>query len=211
MELAAVFGSPRRQGNSATLAETFLETAEAAGARVRRFHLGRLHPSGCIACQACKTRSERCVLEDDLTGALEAVREADGLLIATPVYFYDVPAQLKAFLDRWYSFFKPEYFAREDASRLPPGKTGVLVVTQRAPEEFFSDTVVRLAHLLRRFGFGPIHAVRGGGLGDSPDAARRRGELLERARAAARRVIAGEPPPEPIPAYDRGRAVGPGG
>jgi NAD(P)H-dependent FMN reductase len=203
MEIAAVFGSPRKNGNSATLAETFLAVMEPAGARVRRIHLRRLRYSGCIACNACKRTAERCVLDDGLTAALEAVRAADAVLIATPVYFYDVPSQLKAFLDRWYAFFKPNYFARPDASRLPPGKTGILLVAQRAPESYFFDAAVRLAHLLRRFGFGEIHGVRGGGLGDAPDAAARRGDLLARTRAAARRVLAGEPADPPIPPYDR--------
>jgi putative NADPH-quinone reductase len=203
MKMVAVFGSPRKEGNSWTLAEAFLEVIEKSGAEVTRFHLRKMRYSGCIACNACKKKAARCTLDDDLAPLLEAVREAEGLLVAAPVYFYDVPSQLKALMDRWYSFFKPDYFGRKDPSRLAPGKTGVLVVAQRAPEAFFGDVVQRYAHMLRRFGFGHVHAVRGGGLGDALDAAARRPDLLEMARRTAKSVLDGEPPDPAIPEYVR--------
>ena len=201
MRIVAAFGSPRKGGNSDTLAEAFLHEAERLGADVERFRLNTLKFQGCIACNECKTKTERCVLKDDLAPALDAVREADTLLIATPVYFGDMPSQLKAFMDRCYSFYKPNYFARKDRSRLPPGKNLVFVISQRAPESFFVDFIQRYNFIFKAFGFNTPHLIRGCELGDNRNAAADRGDLLEKARSTARRVLAGEPSDANIAPY----------
>ena len=100
MNITAVFGSPRAKGNSETLGEAFLQEAERGGAKVERFHVNRLDISGCQSCYACKKDRESCVLKDDATTILESVRVCDVLLLAFPVYFFDLPAQMKALIDR---------------------------------------------------------------------------------------------------------------
>jgi multimeric flavodoxin WrbA len=193
MKIAAVFGSPRKGMNSETLAEAFLGETERLGAEVGRFRLGDLKYRGCIGCGGCKTGSEECVLKDGLSKVLDAVRGADTLLLATPVYFVDVPSQFKGFVDRWYSFFKPNFQTRDDKSRLPAGRNVVMVVTQGAPEGAFWDFVQRYDRVLTNFGFKRMHLIRGCGLRNEPDVAANRPELLEAAREAARRVMAGKP------------------
>lgn len=194
MRIVAVFGSPRNKGNSETLAEAFLQEAERLGAEVDRFHLNTMNYQGCIACYACKKKIEQCALNDDLTPVLKAVHEAEALLVATPVYFFDMPAQLKAFIDRWYSFFKPRFHETGDISRIPEGKTVIFVVTQRAHDNIFMDFVQRYDLVFKLFGFKPMHLIRGCDLGDSRSAASMRVDLLETARMTARRVMKGEPP-----------------
>jgi multimeric flavodoxin WrbA len=201
MKIAAIFGSPRLKGNSATLAEAFLQEAERLGAEVDRFHLQTMKYGGCLGCNACKTKTDRCVLQDDLSLALEAVRATETILIATPVYALDVPAQLKALMDRWYSFFKPYYYRGKDVSRLIPGKKIIFVITQRGPELNFMDVVPRYDFIFRLFGFQPMYLIRGCKLGDDPKAAAKRTDLLELARETARRVMAGEPSVSDIPSY----------
>lgn len=193
MKITAIFGSPRARGNSATLAEAFLQETEKLGAEVERFHLNNMNYAGCQGCNACKTKTERCVLQDDLSAVLESVRLTETILIATPVYAFDIPSQLKALIDRWYSFFQPYYYHGKDVSRLPPDKNIVFVVAQRAPEKTFIDLVQRYDFMFKLFAFRPMHLIRGCNLGDDPGAAARRGDLLELARDTARRVIAGEP------------------
>lgn len=193
MRIVAVFGSPRKKGNSETLAEAFLQEAEHHGAEVVRFHLNAMSCQGCIACYACKKKGDHCALQDDLTLVLKAVWESETLLVATPVYFFDMPAQLKAFIDRWYSFFKPRFHETNDISRLPEGKNIVFVVTQRAHDNMFIDFIQRYDLVFRLFGFRPMHLIRGCDLGDSRSAASKRPDLLELARMTAKRVMAGEP------------------
>ncbi len=201
MNIAAVLGSPRKGGNSEALAEAFLEEAEGLGAKVTRFRLRGMAYQGCRGCYSCKTKSERCVVKDDLTGVLEAMAEADTVLFATPVYFLDLPAQAKALLDRCFAFFKPGDLEHADPKRLSPGKDFVFVVTQGAPERYFVDFVQRYDFVFRILGFKSTHLIRGCNLGEGRDEALGREDLLEAARAAARRVLAGEPSASEIPPY----------
>lgn len=201
MKITAIFGSPRPKGNSTALAEAFLQEAERLGAEVERFRLNTMNYQGCIACNSCKTKTEHCVLQDDLSFVLEAVREAETLLIATPVYALDMPSKLKAFIDRCYSFFKPHYYKRKDRSRLPPGKKMIFVLAQRAPETMFIDFVQRYDYMFKLLGIKTMYLIRGCELGDDLDAAARRGDLIEQARETARRVMAGEPVDTAIPPY----------
>jgi multimeric flavodoxin WrbA len=187
MKVIAILGSPRPNGNSAVLAREVLARLMAAGAQVQVQELNRLTFKGCQGCGACKTTSEACVIEDDFTPLYEAVREADVLLLASPVYFGDLSGQLKCFFDRFYAFANPDF-----TSRLAPGKKSVFILTQGAPPpEMFDDIHPRYERWLKHFGFGPNHLVRGLGLQEAGEVAQRP-ELLARAREVADRLLAGQ-------------------
>ena len=104
MKIVAVLGSPRPQGNRASLARQFLAAARELGAEVQEYPLNQLDFQGCQGCRTCKTKSEACVLEDDLAEVLAAIKGADLLVLASPVYFGDIIGQMKCFFDRTYSF-----------------------------------------------------------------------------------------------------------
>lgn len=122
MNIVALYGSPRKKGNSASLASRFLEKAEELGAGTRSFYLNTMNIKGCQACMGCKTKKDHCIVKDDLADVLEAVRETDVLVLATPIYFGDVSAQLKMFIDRTYSYLVPDFLNSPEPSRLKPGK-----------------------------------------------------------------------------------------
>lgn len=103
MKVVCLLGSPKPKGNSAFLAERFCSAAEARGAGVETFSLNQLNYRGCQACMACKTKHDRCVLKDDLEPVLDAVRQTDALVLATPVYYGEVTSQMKGFIDRTFS------------------------------------------------------------------------------------------------------------
>ncbi|WP_432821069.1 flavodoxin family protein [Trichloromonas sp.] len=161
MNIVCLFGSPRKQGNSATVARHFLQRAEQHGASVRSYYLNDLNYRGCQACDACKTSHERCVLQDDLAPVLEAVFEADLLVMASPVYYTDVSAQLKGFIDRSYSYLLPGYIAMEHPSRLPVRKPLVFILTQghRDPA-LFADVLPRYRDVFHWTGFAETHSLR---------------------------------------------------
>jgi multimeric flavodoxin WrbA len=180
MKVLAVLGSPRSQGNSATLAREVLAGLEAAGAEVRVYELNRLEFQGCQGCGACKAEAEACVLEDGFTPIYAALRETDVLLLASPVYFGDLSGQMKCFFDRLYALANPDF-----TSRLSPGKRAVVILTQGAPpEEMFADIFPRYERWLKHFGFGPIYLLRGLGLSEAGEAGRRP-ELMAQAREIA--------------------------
>jgi len=98
-------GSPRREGTSALLAAKVAEGAAEKGAWVETVFLEGLRIHGCRACEACHAPGARgCVLEDDMQPLYAKLREAEAIVLASPIYWFNVSAQLKAFIDRWYAF-----------------------------------------------------------------------------------------------------------
>ncbi|MBM4285494.1 MAG: flavodoxin family protein [Deltaproteobacteria bacterium] len=183
MKIVAVLGSPRPTGNSNTLAQRFLETARQQGAETQVFMVNQMQFKGCQGCGSCKTKTDYCVVEDDLTPVYDAIREADLLLLASPVYFGDLSGQLKCFFDRFFAFADSDF-----SSRLRPGKKAVVILTQGHPDgAMFADIFPRYQQWFNMLGFAETHLVRGLGLGD-PGAAAARPELLAQAADAARQV-----------------------
>ena len=102
MYVVAFNGSPRRDGNTATMLRLALDELEAAGVRTELVQLGGLHLRGCKACYGCVARKDgRCAVQDDeMNGLIEKLLDADGVLIGTPTYFADVSTEVKALIDR---------------------------------------------------------------------------------------------------------------
>jgi len=97
-------GSPRERGNSATLADRAATGARAAGAQVESIYLHSLDIRPCDACDLCREPGSTCVIEDDMKPIYPMLAQADAILLATPVYWFTVSAQLKLCMDRWYAF-----------------------------------------------------------------------------------------------------------
>jgi multimeric flavodoxin WrbA len=173
MKIVCLLGSPRKQGNSATIANRFCSTAEGLGAEVKTFTLNNLHYRGCQACMACKTKLDRCALKDDLAEVLDAVRETDVLVMASPVYFGDISSQLKTFIDRTYSYLVPDFMTNPRKSRLAPGKKLVFILAQNNPDpNNFADIYPKFQFFSRAYaGFGESHLIRACGVGEPGDVA----------------------------------------
>lgn len=99
-KIVVVHTSPRSGGNSSMLADEFIRGAEEAGNEVTRMEVGRADIHGCMACEYCIAHDGACVQQDDMQQFYPALREADVLVYATPMYFYNLPAQMRAFEDR---------------------------------------------------------------------------------------------------------------
>lgn len=97
-----VHASPRKQGNSDMLADWFERGATEAGNNVTRIDVGHAKIAGCMACEYCFAHDGECVQRDDMQEFYPLLREADVIVYATPMYFYNFPAQLRAFQDRMF-------------------------------------------------------------------------------------------------------------
>ena len=186
MKVSCLIGSPRENSNSAAIAGRFAQTAEGLGAKVETVVLNDLTYRGCQGCMACKTKSDKCVLQDDLAGVLESLKRADIVVMAMPVYCSDIPGQVKCFVDRTYSYMPPG-FMQGDPSRVPAGKKLVFIITQGAPvEELFADVPKKYQDFLKRsMAFGESHLIRGIGVGSGgavgvPDQYLKKAEELAR-------------------------------
>lgn len=102
MKILVLTGSPRKNGNSATLADHFIKGAKEAGHEVVRFDAAfkKVHP--CIACNSCGMNGP-CVFKDDFEFVRKHIVEADCVVFATPMYYFGISAQLKAVIDRFYA------------------------------------------------------------------------------------------------------------
>lgn len=191
MKIVCVLGSPRPKGNSAFLAKRMCDRMRESGAKVKIFSLNKLSYRGCQGCMACKRELERCVIDDDLSQVLEAVRLSDGLIMASPVYYGDVSSQLKAFIDRTFSFLKPDFPTNPMPSRLAPGKKMVFILTQGQPDEKqFADIFPRYNTFFRLYGFSTT-LVRVCGVFDPGDV-ETHPEALKMADETVARIMRGE-------------------
>jgi len=188
MEIVALLGSPRAAGNSSFIAERFLKAARRKGARTTVFALNKLRYRGCQACDACKTRMDHCVLKDDLSPVLDAVQRADALLLASPIYYGDLTAQMKGFIDRTFCYFTPDFRTNGHQSRLSSGKKLVMVLTQGAQPEYFKDVFGRYSSFMSYHGFTESHLIRACNLVE-PAAVRKDAKVLKLADKIAALVV----------------------
>ena len=104
MGIVAVVSSPEKNGNTDAVVNRIAESARANGKDVQVFYLNPMgNRKGCQACFACKAKG-RCVQKDDLTPVLDAIREAEGIILSTPVYFGEACGQYRLLEDRFFSF-----------------------------------------------------------------------------------------------------------
>ena len=92
-------GSPRKNGNSDLLCDEFAKGVAKAGHEVEKIRVAEKNIGCCRGCYACKSTG-KCVIQDDMAEVLQKMIDADVLVLASPVYFYSIDAQLKAVIDR---------------------------------------------------------------------------------------------------------------
>jgi multimeric flavodoxin WrbA len=100
-KVLAVLGSPRKKGNSTALARRIIRGAESAGAEIESIHLHGLDISPCQACYTCQKKdSKGCAIDDDMQSIYPKLIEAHAWILACPVYWFTMSAQMKLFMDR---------------------------------------------------------------------------------------------------------------
>ena len=109
IKIVAVYGSPRRKGNTATLLKKAVEGAKDAGAHVDEIFLRDLKMSPCLEIFGCK-KSGECKLKDDFQNARDQILASHGLILASPVFFYTVSAHTKILMDRFQSLWVKKYW-----------------------------------------------------------------------------------------------------
>lgn len=102
-------GSPRKKGNTCTLAAQAAMSAEDAGATVETFHLHTMKISPCNGCDGCKRKGVYCTTQDDMQLIYPKIHQADALLLASPIYWFNYTAQLKTCMDRLYGLWNMDH------------------------------------------------------------------------------------------------------
>lgn len=92
-------GSPRKGGNSDILCDEFAKGAKDSGHDIEKIHVDEKNIACCKGCYACKNNG-KCAINDDMAEVLQKMIDSDVLVLASPVYFYSIDAQLKTVIDR---------------------------------------------------------------------------------------------------------------
>lgn len=137
MNVVVITGSAHKNGTTATLAESFIGGAKEAGHNVFRFDAAYnvVHP--CIGCEKCKTADGECVFTDDMKKLSPALLSADAVVFVSPIYYYDINAQIKAVIDRFYAI----------DDKLHGNKTTALMVALADVEETARGAVVSFENM----------------------------------------------------------------
>lgn len=146
-KVLVVLGSPRSKGNSAALAERVAQGIRKAGGQpqILRLHTMDVHP--CRACDSCQRKKDfSCVQKDGMRSVYPALREAEALVIASPVYWFTMAAQTKIFMDRLYAFIGPDGHGMA-------GKRVGIVLTYMDTDPFTSGAVNALRSFQDSFAY----------------------------------------------------------
>ncbi|MBF0119358.1 MAG: flavodoxin family protein [Desulfobacterales bacterium] len=189
MKVLCLYGSPRVKGNSATVANYFLDSCKDKGAEIESFVLNKLNYRGCQGCMTCKTKLERCVLKDDLEQVLDAVRDADILVLSSPIYYADITSQLKGFIDRTFSYLVPDFFTSPNPCRLKPDKKLLMILSQaQADDKLFADVYPKYEMFFKWYGFKNTQVIRACGVNEPGDA-KKREDLIQKVKDIAKLMI----------------------
>ena len=130
MKVCALFGGPHKTGNTATLLEEVLKGARSAGHATQRLDVADLDIRPCRGCMACKgPEANGCIQKDDMARVHAAVGEADVLILASPMYWWNLTGPLKNTVDRFFAL----PFATGGGQGAFAGKKLLLVMTSGQP------------------------------------------------------------------------------
>ena len=137
MKVIGVNGSPRKKWNTATMLGKALQGAAAKGAQTSLIHLYELNFKGCISCFSCKKINGKshgkCAVEDDLAPVYAMIREADALILGSPIYFGDVSGEMRSFMERL--LFPYLVYTLPRQTLFPKEISTGLIYTMNAPQE----------------------------------------------------------------------------
>ena len=161
-KIVAVNAGPRINRNTDTLLKNAIKGAEENGDEVIRFDLYRLERyTGCISCFGCKKEAHKghCICKDGLTPVLDAIREADGLIIASPNYLSELTASFRALYERL--IFQNLTYNREIPSCNERMIPVLLIMTSNAPDHMYSGLLKGYQRSLSSF-VGPTEVFVAG-------------------------------------------------
>ena len=189
MKTTCLLGSPRRGGNSDTLAIRFIQQAEYYQADISTFRLAELEYNGCINLFECKNGLTHCGQNDGLTPVLQSISESQVLVLASPIYFTNVTGQMKLAIDRLFSFFVPDYPTASVKSRLTPDRHIVLIQTQGEPENRYHNILEQYSASFKGLGFDNMHLIRAWGVRE-PDDVMSNPDFMDQCDTIARQIYA---------------------
>lgn len=198
MHILIILGSPRQNGNSETLAQ-----AVAAGIRrhpdatLEFVRLNDLRISPCQGCGGCN-KTSTCIIDDDMTLLYEKVDACDHLILVSPIYFYGLSAQCKAFIDRFQARWARKYLAGI-RFRIDEQRKGFLLATAATEgKKVFDGALLTTRTFLDAIDLELADSLLVRGV-DQRGAMEKRNDILEQATALGAKIATGSRCNEPAP------------
>jgi multimeric flavodoxin WrbA len=147
--ILALYGSPRKHGNTSTLLERVVRGARDGGASVEEIFLRDLSISPCLEIYACR-ETGRCGMRDDFDSLREKLLTCDALMLASPIFFYTVSAHTKIFMDRCQEFWSKKYLIDKARFGLRPPTRKALFVSVGATSgaKLFDGVLLTMKYFL---------------------------------------------------------------
>lgn len=156
-------GSPRKTGNTSELVKAFTEGAESAGNEVVTFHLDSMDIHGCKGCFGGHSSKEcPCVQKDDMAKIYPAVKASDVVVLATPLYYWNMSGQIRTAIDRLFAL-------EEGDGNLLRGNGRASALLMAAEGHGFEDVVLYYDHLMEHLKWKNLGHVLAGGNMDTGD------------------------------------------
>lgn len=187
MNVVIFLGSPRKNGNTETLVKSMISGIEEAGGKCELIRLADYNIHPCIACGGCE-KEGNCVIQDDMQQLYPKITEADRIVIASPIYFYGVTAQTKAFIDRCQALWSRKYILKRRLKGDIPKIGYYLGVSATKGERIFEGAILSVKYVCDAmdFAYGGEFVLRGL---DKKGAVNDLQEELDRAREFGASII----------------------
>jgi len=137
MNVLGINGSPRTGGNTDVLLDEALKGARAKGSRIEKSILNNLKFSPCQECENVRDDGT-CIIEDDLQPIYQKIDEADVIILASPIFFGSLSAQMKMMIDRFQCLWRAKYVIKRDMGEKKK-KGGFISVEASTREDFFDN------------------------------------------------------------------------
>ncbi len=156
-------GSPRKSGNTSALVNAFTEGAESSGNTVKEFFLDRMNINGCKGCFGGHSdRACPCVQKDDMAEIYPEVKDCDVVVLATPLYYWNMSGQIKTAIDRLFAL-------EEGGENLLRGHDRSCALLMAAEGSAFEDVLYYYDHLAQHLRWTNLGHVLAGGNCDTGD------------------------------------------
>ncbi len=150
VEIAAIYGSPRRDGNSAILLDQAVKGAHSQEANVEEIFLGEYTISPCLELYNC-LNTGTCAIKDDFPHILEKFERCDGIMLASPIFFYTVSAHTKIMMDRCQSLWVRKNLLKEFNTTKPRRKGLFLSVGATHGKRLFDGAILTVKYFFDVF------------------------------------------------------------
>ena len=146
-KILAIYGSPRRKGNTATLLDHAVRGALDAGGDVERIVLRDLKMSPCLEIYGCM-KAGRCAIKDDFQRVYDQLLTTEGIMLASPIFFYTVSAHTKILMDRCQSLWVKKYWLEKTPIKQQPTKRKGLFISVGATKgkKLFDGTLLSMKY-----------------------------------------------------------------